>query len=227
MEVRLARERVGAVAEGRRQPPGRGPQRRRRRRERLAALDAVAHRLEPCLEQAQQVAQHAEGGFRRRQGRGDEGARRHGWGGGPAHGAVAHHGGQLLHRVLDVRIERRALADLLHRRLQQRHLRGQLARGRAVALVFHDERHVGAAQIGDFRPRAPAGPKAHEHGQREDSRDDSERRSQGYGEAAHDARRAVGDQKCVASRGHSVGPGQSRTMRVGIVAACRVLSCAS
>ena len=129
MEILLAGDRIGAIAHARRQPAVRRPNRRRRRGQLIALVDVgrarVCSRLSrPC----EQILQQAEGVFRRaepRRHRGERGAR-----GGAAHRAVLHDGGQLVHRVLQRRVERRLRAEVRHRGLQRHDLAGELSRSR-------------------------------------------------------------------------------------------------
>ena len=72
--------------------------------------------------------------------------------------------GQPLDGALDVRVDGGALAELRDGRLQGLQLRGEFARGRAVAAVLDLQHLPRRLQLRDLGVRAPAQPEPDEHG---------------------------------------------------------------
>ena len=188
---------------GRREPPGHRPDRRRRGGERLAPLHTAAHAVKTAFEHGQHIPQGAKGAVRRGKGgveRRTEDAGR----GAATHGSRPHQGGEFFHGADGCRVRGGLGSERVHGGLQGSELGGELRRRLAVAAVFHLQRGVRAAQIGDGRLPAPPGAEPDEHREGKRERNRANGRPERESKAAHHARGAIRQDDGITAR--SQGP---------------------
>ena len=216
VELRLARDRIAAVAEGISEPSLRRPDGRRRSRKRLPAFNAHLDGTQPPFKTEEKIAEHTEGVVRHVEARHEHGTgvvsyrRRR-----TARRARLDDGRQALDGALDVGIEHRALSEVGEGRLERLQLCREFAGRGAITAVLDLEHLRIRLQLRDLGVRAPSQAQAHQHGQREQRECRNHRRLRADGETAVNARAPVGKNDRVAPRWATRGAWQwSKSIKV-------------